>query len=337
MLATLILSISVLLQFTAAFYALRLIKVTGKMYSWILISAALFLMVIRRLIPLYSLIFTTESYPIDLSNEVIGLVLSMLMLLGVMGIGPIFTERKRAEEALEKKTEELERSNRELQMFAYVASHDLQEPLRAIHSFTQLLVQRYSKDLDSDAQEFMKFITDGTSRMRQLIQDLLAFSRVQTRGQPFSPVDVNKVLEEVKINLQVAIDETGAVLTKDSLPTIIADQTQMIQVFQNLIQNAIKFRKKEEPPRVHVSAERKGDEWIFSVRDNGIGIDPQYFEKIFVIFQQLHSKGEYPGTGIGLAIVKRIIERHGGRIWIESEPGRGSTFFFTISTESGGT
>jgi light-regulated signal transduction histidine kinase (bacteriophytochrome) len=247
------------------------------------------------------------------------------------------TDRKQAEEALERKTEELERSNRELQMFAYVTSHDLQEPLRGIASFTQLLAKRYGKDLDSEAQEFMKFITDGTTRMQQLIHDLLAFSRVQTRGEPFSPVDINNVLEEVKVNLRVAIEETGAVLTTDPLPVITADRTQIIQVFQNLIQNAIKFRKKDETPRVHVTAERNGDEWVFSVRDNGIGIEPQYFEKIFVIFQQLHSKGEYPGTGIGLAIAKRIIERHGGRIWVESEPGRGSTFSFTIPAGAGGT
>jgi light-regulated signal transduction histidine kinase (bacteriophytochrome) len=245
------------------------------------------------------------------------------------------TEQRLAEEKLKKTLQDLEHSNKELEQFAYVASHDLQEPLRMVSSYTQLLERRYKDKLDADAKEFIAYAVDGANRMQRLIQDLLAYSRVSSRGSPLTPADCNAVLGQVRINLSVAIEENNARVTHDELPIVMADETQLVQVFQNLIGNAIKFCS-EEPPRIYVSAEKNEKEWIFSVRDNGMGIDPQYHERIFVIFQRLQGKGEYPGTGIGLAICKRIIERHGGRIWVESEPGKGSTFYFTIPVRRGG-
>lgn len=251
----------------------------------------------------------------------------------VVGVVRDITERKQAEEEIKRNAEKLARSNRDLRQFAYVASHDLQEPLRVVSNFVQLLQRRYKGKFDKDADEFMDFISEGSLRMQQLIQDLLAYSRVETLRKPFEAVDVDGVVDEVINDLRITIDETSAVVTYDPLPILTVDRTQIFQVFLNLIQNAIKFRKEKEPPKVHVSAVRADSEWIFSVRDNGIGIEPQYFNKIFTIFQQLHSRGQYPGTGIGLAIVKRIIERHGGKIWVESEPGKGSTFFFSLRVD----
>jgi PAS domain S-box-containing protein len=255
-------------------------------------------------------------------------------VVGLLGIFWDITEEKLAEEKLKKTMEDLEHSNKELEQFAYVASHDLQEPLRMVSSYTQLLERRYKDKLDADAKEFIAYAVDGANRMQRLIQDLLAYSRVSSRGSPLNPTDCNAVLGTVRINLSVAIEENNACVTHDELPIVMADDTQLVQVFQNLIGNAIKFCS-EEPPRIHVSAEKNEKEWIFSVRDNGKGIDPQYHERVFVIFQRLQGKGEYPGTGIGLAICKRIIERHGGRIWVESELGKGSTFYFTIPARGG--
>ena len=240
------------------------------------------------------------------------------------------TEYKRALEALAQQAAELARSNGELQQFAYVASHDLQEPLRAVASFTKLLGERYQGRLDSDADEFIGFVVDGTRRMQALINDLLAYSRVGTRSTPFAPTNCEDVLEEVLANLAPAIEEASGQVTHDPLPILDADETQLGQVFQNLIGNALKFHG-AEAPRVHVSAQRASGEWRFSVRDNGIGIDPQNVDEIFVMFQRLHTSAEYPGTGIGLAITKKIVERHGGQIWVESEPGKGATFYFTIA------
>jgi PAS domain S-box-containing protein len=252
---------------------------------------------------------------------------------GLLGIFWDITEQRLAEERLKKTLKDLARSNKELEQFAYVASHDLQEPLRMVSSYTQLLERRYKDKLDTDANEFIAYAVDGANRMQRLIQDLLVYSRVSSKGKPLTPTDCNAVLGTVRINLSVAIEENNARVTHDELPIVTADDTQLVQVFQNLIGNAIKFHS-EEPPRIHVSAEKNKKEWIFSVRDNGKGIDPQYHERIFVIFQRLQGKGEYPGTGIGLAICKRIIERHGGRIWVESEPGEGSTFYFTLPARS---
>ncbi len=239
------------------------------------------------------------------------------------------TGRKKAQEELKKTVTELERSNAELEQFAYVASHDLQEPLRKVSAYTQLLERRYKDKLDADANKFINYAVDAALRMQGLINDLLTYSRVHTRGTPFEPVDCSAVFDYVIANLQAAIEESGAVVTHDTLPTVVADDTQLIQLFQNLIGNAIKFRS-DKAPQVHVSAEKKGKEWLFSVRDNGIGINSRYLDRIFTIFQRLHKRTDYSGTGIGLAICKKVVERHGGRIWVESEPGKGTTFYFTI-------
>ena len=243
------------------------------------------------------------------------------------------TERKKAEAALREAHEELKRSNGELEQFAYVASHDLQEPLRMVSSYTQLLMRRYGDKLDGDAKEFTAFIVDGATRMKQLIEDLLAYSRVGTRDRNFKPAEAESSLRRALTNLRAAIQDSGAAVTQDKLPTIPCDEVQLAQLFQNLIGNALKFRKPDAAPAVHVGAADQGAEWEFTVRDNGIGIEPQYFERIFMVFQRLHDKGEYPGTGIGLAIVKKVVERHGGRIWVQSQPGAGTTFHFTMPKE----
>ena len=262
-------------------------------------------------------------------------------VIGTFGLSRDITPRKNAEEALAKKAEELARSNRELEQFAYVASHDLQEPLRMIASYTQLLDRRYSDRLDKDAREFIGYAVEGATRMQVLINDLLAYSRLGTRGKPFAPTDCNEVLARALDNLKFAIQDAKATVTAGNLPTVMGDGTQLTPLLQNLISNAVKFRG-TAPPDVHIDAELKPapadvqepagpqSEWVFSVRDNGIGIEPQYFERIFVIFQRLHTREQYPGTGIGLAICKKIIERHGGRIWVESVLGQGATFFFSI-------
>jgi len=229
---------------------------------------------------------------------------------------------------------ELEHSNKELEQFAYVASHDLQEPLRMVSSYTELLERRYGDKLDDKAREFIGYAVDGAVRMQRLINDLLEFSRVSTRGKALQPVDVTRVLGTVRANLSVAIQDAGALVTNDDLPTVMADETQLVQLLQNLIGNAIKFRGRDRP-HVHVGAQATATEWVFAVRDNGIGIAPEYFERIFVIFQRLHARDEYPGTGIGLAVCRRILDRHGGRIWVESEPGHGSTFYFALPTRNG--
>jgi PAS domain S-box-containing protein len=240
------------------------------------------------------------------------------------------TVRKKLEEDLIIKAAELARSNIELQQFAYIASHDLQEPLRAISGFTELLVKRYHGKIDEKADTYIDFITEGTTRMQQMIQDLLTYSRVQTQVHEFVLIDSNTSLDLALSDLQVATKEHDAVITNDPLPSIYADQEQITKMFQNLIGNAIKFHKPGVAPTVHISAKQDKNNWIFSVSDNGIGIRQEYADRIFKIFQRLHTRDEYPGTGIGLAICKRIAEQHGGTIWIESVPGSGSTFYFTI-------
>jgi PAS domain S-box-containing protein len=238
--------------------------------------------------------------------------------------------RKKSEEHLVKTVGELKRSNDELQQFAYVSSHDLQEPLRMVASYTQLLAGRYKGRLDSDADEFIAFAVDGCNRMQGLIQDLLTYSRAGTNGKVLGEVSSENALQGALANLRITIEQSGAIVTYDPLPSVTTDETLLAQVFQNLVGNAIKYHG-AEAPRVHVSCTKPdGNEWIFSVRDNGLGIDPQYFDRIFVLFQRLHGRDEFAGTGIGLAICKKIVERLGGRIWVESQTGKGSTFYFAL-------
>ncbi|MFP4218988.1 MAG: ATP-binding protein [Phormidium sp.] len=235
----------------------------------------------------------------------------------------------RQADALAKLTQELERSNAELEKFAYVASHDLQEPLNLVSSYVQLLEMRYGDRLDQDAHEFIGFAVEGVTHMQRLIDDLLAYSRVGSRGEPFRPVSVNTVLERVRTNLQGRIEESHAMIESDALPDVMADEIQLMQLFQNLIGNALKFHG-ESPLRIRISAKGDDEMWRFCIEDNGIGLEPQFADRIFSIFQRLHTRDEYPGTGIGLAICKRIVERHGGRIWVESSLGSGARFYFTL-------
>lgn len=255
---------------------------------------------------------------------------------GFLCVGQDITDRKRAEEALSRALTELERSNSELKEFAYVASHDLQEPLRMVSSFLQLVEAKYKGKLDEKADRYIAFAVDGALRMQRLIEDLLEYSRL-FRETEFKPVDLNQVMTQTLANLSAVVRESGAVVTSDDLPTVSGNETQLMQLFQNLISNAIKFRKPDIPPLVHVTAGKKGNQWLFSVRDQGIGIGPEYFDRIFQIFQRLHTREEYPGTGIGLTLCKKIVEFHHGRIWLESVPGEGTTFFFTIPIARGGT
>jgi PAS domain S-box-containing protein len=258
------------------------------------------------------------------------------MIIGASNIARDITDRKRTEtqlaaqaEELARQADELARSNADLEQFAYVASHDLQEPLRMVAAYTQLLSERYTGKLDENADRFIGYAREGAVRMQVLIQDLLAFSRVGRKEDAFTNIDCNAVMDEVKLALASAMQESGAVITCGSLPTVCADRTQVAQLFQNLIGNAIKFRG-GKVPAISVSAEKKDQEWQFSVTDNGIGIAPEFSENVFIIFQRLHARSEYPGNGIGLAICKKIVERYGGKIWVESESGAGSTFRFTM-------
>jgi PAS domain S-box-containing protein len=253
----------------------------------------------------------------------------------VLGVSTDITERKRAEEELRATVAELARSNKELERFAYVASHDLQEPLRMVSSFVGLLKDRYGSVLDEHADEYIGFAVEGAARMKQLLDDLLLYSRVG-RGQTKRPIGTADCLATALANLRLAIAESDAVITHGDLPTVQADPTQLAQLLQNLIGNAIKFRRGGVRPEVHVEAEQDDDQWTFRVRDNGIGIAQEQYGRIFEIFQRLHTREKYPGTGIGLAICKKIVERHGGRTWLESKVGEGTTFFFTIPAASKG-
>lgn len=260
-------------------------------------------------------------------------------IAGAIASSQLYAQIKQAEESLKQQAKELTRSNQELEQFAYVASHDLQEPLRMVKSYVQFLASDYQGKLDEDADRYINYAVDGANRMKVLIDDLLAFSRVGTQGKPFEPTDCNDVMEQVIADLQAVIRDAQAKVSSDALPTVMADVTQLTQLLRNLISNGIKYCS-SETPHVHVSAEQiqgaEEDEtepaWRFSVRDNGIGIAPNQYKRIFLMFQRLHHRSEYPGTGIGLAICQKIVERHGGRIWVESQPGNGSTFYFTIPT-----
>jgi PAS domain S-box-containing protein len=249
-------------------------------------------------------------------------------IVGSSIIARDITDRKKFEESIKQHSEELEQSNRELDNFASIAAHDLGAPLRAVSGFAGLLQKRYKEKLDADADLYISYIVEGAERMNHLINDLLQYARVGTSLKPLVPVDVNVIIEKTLANLAFEIQESNAVITVDPLPAVSADSTQLIQLFQNLVGNAIKYRS--NTPRIHISAERKNGEWLFLVSDNGIGIDPRQFDRIFQLFQRLHAIDEYSGTGIGLATCKKIVERLGGRIWVESMPGEGSTFFFTL-------
>jgi light-regulated signal transduction histidine kinase (bacteriophytochrome) len=246
------------------------------------------------------------------------------------GLRREIADRLQAERELVEKTTALARSNAELEQFAYVASHDLQEPLRMVSSYVQLFEKRYHGQVDEQADKYIRYAVEGAKRMQALIGGLLEYSRVGRQEEPTSNVDTEAALAHALSNLRSALEESRAEVTQDALPAVLGNGAQIAQVFQNLVSNAVKFRRAECVPRVHVSAERQDGTWRFGVRDNGIGIDPQYTERIFVIFQRLHTRAEYPGTGIGLSICKKVIERHGGRIWVDSKPGEGTTFFFTL-------
>jgi len=272
-----------------------------------------------------------SEFPIEIVLSPLESAEGMLVTAAIRDI----SLRKKAEAHLVKTMGELKRSNDELQQFAYVASHDLQEPLRMVASYTQLLAKRYQGQLDSDADEFIAYAVDGCNRMQSFIQDLLAYSRAGSNGNALREISSEHALQEALANLRGTIQESGAVMTHDSLPALTTDAAQLVQVLQNLVGNAIKYRG-AEVPHVHISATKNGgNEWIFSVRDNGLGIDPQYFERIFVLFQRLHGREEFEGTGIGLAICKKVLERLGGRIWVESQPEKGSTFYFTLPERNG--
>jgi PAS domain S-box-containing protein len=266
------------------------------------------------------------EFPIELMLSPLGGAEGTLVTAAIRDI----SVRKAAEADLLHKVEELNRSNEELGQFAYIASHDLQEPLRMVASYTQLLSRRYKGKLDSDADEFIAFAVDGATRMQRLIQDLLAYSRVGTKGKELLDTSSEDALRHALSNLRGALEESGALVTHDPLPEVLADETQLIQLFQNLVGNAIKYQN-GGIPRIHVGATNGGKQYKFSVRDNGLGIDPQYFERIFGMFQRLHKREEFAGTGIGLAICKKIVERHGGQISVESQPGIGSTFHFDLT------
>ena len=255
-------------------------------------------------------------------------------IIGVFAAARDITELKEAEKILKQKLGELSRSNEELEQFAYISSHDLQEPLRMIASYLQLLERKYKGKLDSKADKYIHFSVDGAIRMQNLIDDILDFSRVTTKAKKLQPTDLEIIYEEVLSNLELSIKENDAHINHDHLPVVMADQTQITQVFQNLINNAMKFRS-EDKPKINISVKEEEDYWLFAVEDNGIGIDPKHSERIFEVFKRLHKKRDYPGTGIGLAICKKIIERHGGRIWVESELGKGSNFYFTLPKSVG--
>jgi len=271
-----------------------------------------------------------KTVDVPCNDKVYSITLVPIVDSGYVNLyGRDITERQRAEEELHRLTEDLRRSNAELEQFAYVASHDLQEPLRMVSSYVQLLSKRYQGRLDQDADEFIGFAVDGAKRMQNLINDLLTFSRIDTRGKPPVPTSCEDAIEVALSNLQIAIEESGASITHETLPVVKGDPTQLVQLFQNLLSNAIKFRA-IEPPRIHVGVQQDAGEWLFRISDNGIGLDPKFAERIFVIFQRLHQGDTYPGTGMGLAICKRIVQRHGGRIWVESQSGKGATFYFTL-------
>ncbi len=284
----------------------------------------------------------TYEEQLDFSTHIIWTLTTLVPLRNeqnqiyrIIGTATDITDRKQAELELQSQKQDLARSNAELQQFAYVASHDLQEPLRMITSYLELLERRYKGQLDERADKFIAYAVDGATRMQTLINDLLSYSRVGTSTQDWKSVDCEKIVQNVLINLHLSIVQSHAVITYDALPKVNADPSQLTQLFQNLISNAIKFRREKAAPQIHIGVEGTDGHWLFSVQDNGIGMEVQYLERIFIIFQRLHSKIEYPGTGIGLAVCKKIVERHGGDLRVESQPDHGSTFYFTMPQTTG--
>ncbi len=282
-----------------------------------------------------------EIVPVDVSlnliikmRQITFILFLIVGLLGTIVIAAVINKLKHSkvelEQTVEERTKDLARSNQELEQFAYVASHDLQEPLRMIASFNQLLAEEYKDKLDAEANSYINFAVDGAKRMQNLISDLLEYSRVGRLDQGIKPIDCNEIFNHAITNLRGAIQESSATVVKeDPLPTINGNELRITQLFQNLIGNAIKYRG-EVPPKIHIKAETQGDNWLFSIKDNGIGIDPKHAERIFQIFQRLHARDKYSGTGIGLALCKKIVENHQGKIWVESEEGKGATFYFSI-------
>ncbi|MDH5231091.1 MAG: ATP-binding protein [Gammaproteobacteria bacterium] len=266
-----------------------------------------------------------HEFPVEVSLSPIQSAKGFYVVCAIRDV----TERVTIQQTLQRQKQDLERSNEELERFAYVASHDLQEPLRIIASFTQLLAKRYASKLDQEADEFIDYIVSGTKRMQSLINDLLSYSRVSTHQKQFDTIDLNEVLEQAKQNLWVLIEDEQATIESAQLPCISGDRTQLIQLFQNLFSNALKF-KSDQSPVIKIQVKNTDEAFEFVVEDNGIGIDSQYADKIFVLFKRLHTQDEYAGTGIGLTIAKKIVELHGGRIWLESERGKGSRFYFTL-------
>lgn len=336
MLTLALLVLAAFFQAVAAFFAFSHIRNSGPyLWAWGSVSAALTLMVVRRLIPLLGLLSGHETAMGTAIQEAIGLLISLLMVAGVIGLGRLLgaVEKQRAE--LDHAIAELQRSNRELEQFAYVASHDLNEPLRMIASYLQLIERRLGADkVQGEIKEFMDYAQDGARRMRGLIDGLLEYSRVGRKGEPRDGIDLNLVVRDVLLDLKEAVEKADATVTVDHLPTVRGVENELRRTFQNLIGNALKFHAKDRKAVVKVSAHPKGDVWEFSVADNGIGIEAKHFEQIFQMFKRLHGQSEYPGTGLGLALAKRIVDTHGGRIWIESEPDKGSTFRFTLPKQT---
>lgn len=284
----------------------------------------------QTLLKIRNLKVMDETYRTNIIVLVASVLTEALLLCCLILLNMNMKKRDEAEEKLQESLENVKRSNTELEQFAYIASHDLQEPLRMVVSYTQLLERRYKDKLDADASEFINYAVDGAKRMQILLVNLLLYSRVSRQETPLEVISFERIYEDTLLNLQALIEDKKAILTHTKLPMVFGDKVQLTQLLQNLIANALKFMPEDVIPKIGISATLENNEWIFAVRDNGIGIEPVYFDKIFIIFKRLHTRTEYPGTGIGLALCKKIVEKHGGRIWVASEIGKGTTFYFSL-------